>query len=60
MLSGSTLIACQRTGRTARLVEIDPLYVDVTVRRWQQFTGKQATRAEDNRTFDEIAAGGTG
>jgi len=58
--SGSTLIACQRTGRTARLVEIDPVYVDVTVRRWQQFTGKQATRAEDNRTFDEIAAGGTG
>ena len=45
-------------GRKARLLEIDPVYVDVAVRRWQQFTGKQATRAGDSCTFDEIAAGG--
>jgi hypothetical protein len=36
----------------------DPVYVDVTVRRWKQFTGKQAPRAEDSRTCDEIAAAG--
>ena len=58
--SGSTLIACEKTGRKARLLEIDPVYVDVAVRRWQQFTDKQATRAGDSRTFDEIADGGTG
>jgi DNA modification methylase len=33
--SGSTLIACQKTGRRARLIELDPLYCDVTIRRWQ-------------------------
>ena len=58
--SGSTLIACETTGRKARLLEIDPLYVDVAVRRWQQFTGKQAIGARDSRTFDEVVAGGTG
>jgi DNA modification methylase len=58
--SGSTLIACEKTGRQARLLEIAPLYVDVAVRRWQQFTGKQAIRAGDSRTFDEVAAGGKG
>jgi DNA modification methylase len=53
--SGSTLIACQRTGRAARLVEIDPRYVDVIVRRWQEYTG-QATRLEgDGRTFAELS-----
>jgi DNA modification methylase len=57
--SGSTLIACEKTGRKARLLEIAPLYVDVAVRRWQQFTGKQAIRAGDSRTF-EVAAGGKG
>jgi DNA modification methylase len=56
--SGSTLIACETTGRKARLLEIDPLYVDVAVRRWQRFTGKLAIRAEDKLTFDEIAAAG--
>src|SRR5262249_37568833 len=42
--SGSTLIAAQQTGRRAFLMEIDPLYVDVIVTRWEQFTGKKATR----------------
>ena len=40
--SGSTLIACEKTGRRARLIELDPQYVDVIVRRWQEWTGKQA------------------
>jgi DNA modification methylase len=42
--SGSTLIAAEQTGRRSFLMEIDPLYCDVIVTRWQQFTGRQATR----------------
>lgn len=42
--SGSTLIACEMTGRCARLMELDPLYCDVIVTRWEQFTGRTATR----------------
>ena len=41
--SGSTLIAAEQTGRTAFLMELDPLYVDVTVKRWESFTGEKAT-----------------
>ena len=41
--SGSTLIACEKTGRKARLMELDPRYCDVIVQRWQAFTGKLAT-----------------
>ena len=40
--SGSTLIACEKLGRTAHLMEIDPKYVDVIIQRWQAFTGKTA------------------
>jgi DNA modification methylase len=54
--SGSTLIACQRRKRRARLIEIDPRYVDVICRRWQQFSGKSAVLDGDGRTFAEIAA----
>ena len=52
--SGSTLIACEKTGRHARLMELDPKYCDVIVRRWQDFTGKQATLESDGRTFAEV------
>ena len=52
--SGTTLIAAERTGRKARLVELDPLYCDVIVRRWQQITGGAALLA-DGRLFDELA-----
>lgn len=41
--SGSTLIACEKTGRIARLMELDPKYVDVIVTRWQNYTGQRAT-----------------
>ena len=44
--SGSTLIAAEQTGRRALLMELDALYCDVIVRRWEQFTGKQAVLAE--------------
>ncbi len=49
--SGTTLIAAERTGRRARGLEIDAVYVDVAVRRWQAYTGKPATLANTNRTF---------
>jgi DNA modification methylase len=49
--SGSTLIAAEQTGRKAFLMELDPLYCDVIVSRWEQFTGKKAVLAES-----EIAA----
>jgi DNA modification methylase len=55
--SGTTLIACDKTGRSARLVELDPRYVDVIVRRWQEFSGLAATLEENGQTFEETAAG---
>jgi DNA modification methylase len=53
--SGSTLIACERRSRKARLMEIDPRYADVIVRRWQDYVGKQAVSDGDGRSFDKIA-----
>ena len=44
--SGSTLIACEKIGRLARVMELDPKYCDVIVKRWEDFTGKQAILAE--------------
>jgi DNA modification methylase len=55
--SGSTLIACEKTGRQARLIELDPKYVDVIVSRWQEFSGGTAVLDGDGRSFEEIAAG---
>ena len=52
--SGSTLIGCERRGRQGRLMELDPKYADVIVRRWQEYTGKAAVLDADGRTFDEI------
>lgn len=54
--SGSTLIACEKTSRYARLMELDPKYVDVIVLRWQEFTGKAAVLEGDGRTFTELLA----
>jgi DNA modification methylase len=52
--SGSTLISCEHTGRQARLIEIDPKYVDTAVMRWQEFTGRTAILDGDGQTFAEI------
>jgi tRNA G10 N-methylase Trm11 len=54
--SGTTLIAAQTSGRSCFAIELDPLYVDVAIKRWQAFTGEQATRLADGRTFDAVAA----
>lgn len=54
--SGTTLIAAEKSGRLARLIELDPKYVDVIVRRWQDWTGKQATREADGAHFDQAAS----
>ena len=54
--SGTTLIAAEKTQRRARLVELDPKYVDVIVKRWQDYTGKQATRLQDGTSFVECSA----
>ncbi len=53
--SGSTLIACERRGRKARLMEIDPKYADCIVRRWQDYTRGQGVLEGDDRTFDDLA-----
>jgi DNA modification methylase len=53
--SGTTLIAAEKSGRTARLMELDPKYVDVIVRRWQDWTGKLATREFDGVGFNDLA-----
>jgi DNA modification methylase len=52
--SGSTLIGCEKTGRAARLIELDPRYVDTTVVRWQEFTGAEAVLEGDGRSFREV------
>jgi DNA modification methylase len=52
--AGSTLIGCETTNRVARLLEIDPQFIDVTIRRWETFSGKQAVLDGDGRTFEAI------
>ena len=52
--SGSTLIACEKKGRHSLLMELDPKYVDVIIKRWQEFTGKEAVH-ECGKTFAEIS-----
>ncbi len=54
--SGTTLIAAERTGRTARLVELDPHYCDVICRRFEAFTGETAQLAETGEAFADAAA----
>jgi hypothetical protein len=52
--SGSTLIAAESCGRSARLIELDPLYCDVIVRRYQEYTGKEASLMGCGTSFDEV------
>ena len=54
--SGTTLIAAQKTGRRARLLELDPLYCDVICRRWEAFAKAPARLEATGETFAEVAA----
>jgi DNA modification methylase len=54
--SGATLMACERTGRRCRGLELDPIYCDVIVRRWQGYTGGLAQLATTGETFDTVSA----
>ncbi len=53
--SGTTIIACEMTGRSCHAIELSPAYVDVAVQRWQAFTGKRAVRDADGVAFDDAA-----
>ena len=53
--SGSTLIGCEQTGRHAFLMELDELYVDVIVKRWEDFTGEKAQRIPAQQTPESKA-----
>jgi hypothetical protein len=54
--SGSTLIAAERTGRICHGIELDPIYVDTVVRRWQRYTGDQAIHGVTGKRFDETTS----
>ena len=54
--SGSTLIAAERTGRVCCGIELDPLYVDTAIRRWQRHTGDHAVHAVSGKRFDDVAS----
>lgn len=54
--SGTTLMACEKTGRSARIMELQPQYCDVIVRRWQEFTGNPAVLESTGQSFAELEA----
>jgi DNA modification methylase len=58
--SGSTLIACEKSDRVARLIELDPLYCDTIIRRWQELTGKDAILESTHMSFNDIAVSNAG
>jgi len=55
--SGSTLIACEKTNRIAYIMELDPKYCDVIIKRWMQFTGKEAVLEQSGQKFGELEGG---
>jgi DNA modification methylase len=58
--SGATLMACERTGRRGYGLELDPLYCDVIIRRWQSYTGGSARLATTGEAFDAVSAAPSG
>lgn len=55
--SGTSIVVCEKLGLRSLTMELDPKYCDVIIKRWEQFTGKQATHAETGLTFTEVANG---
>ncbi len=55
--SGSTVIACEKTARVCRCVELDPLYVDVIIRRYQAVSGRKVTLEATGQLYDELDRG---
>jgi DNA modification methylase len=53
--SGTTLLAAERTGRICHGIELDPLYLDTAIRRWQRHTGDHAVHAASGKRFEELA-----
>ena len=53
--SGSTLIACEKTNRYCRMMELDPKYCDVIIKRWEEFTGKEAVLESNGKSYSEAA-----
>ena len=56
MGSGTTIMAAERVGRRGYGLELDPLYVDAAIRRWQKFTRRDAILHDTGQTFNELAA----
>lgn len=56
--SGTTLMAAEMTGRNCNAIELSPIYVDIAVKRWEEFTGKKAVNESDGRTFSEVSENG--
>jgi hypothetical protein len=54
--SGSTLMAAEKQDKVAFLMELDPKYCDVIIKRWQDFTGQQATLEATGQTYDQLEA----
>ena len=52
--SGSTLIACEKLARNAFVMELDEKFVDVIIKRWQDYTGKEATLEANGKTYNEL------
>lgn len=52
--SGTTLLASEKSGRICYGIEIEPMYIDVTIKRWQELTGKLAVNINKNKTYDEL------
>lgn len=52
--SGSTLIACEKAKRICYGIELEPLYIDTAIRRWQELTGKEAVRADGGATYNQL------
>ncbi|NQZ67329.1 MAG: site-specific DNA-methyltransferase, partial [Lentisphaeria bacterium] len=54
--SGSTIIACEQTGRHCRMMELDPQYVQVIIERWERMTNETAIDIESGKKWDELNA----